>query len=125
MAHDNIATSFRVIHRRTSEDGLTWSDPELILAPDRLDPWDLQFYYLAQHRLGPWRVRFLGHYRVAAGTEDVEFMYSRDGRLWHRPMRQGRGSPGARKVRQTRTWFFMPGPFIDQGDTWLSLCTGV
>ena len=123
VAHDNIAMSLRVIHRRTSVDGLTWSDPELILVPDHLDPWDLQFYYLAQHRLGPLRVGFLGRYRVGAGTEDVEFMYSRDGRLWNRPMR-GAWFPRGPKGSPDSEMVFMPGPFIDKGDDWLSLYTG-
>jgi hypothetical protein len=123
VPYDNIAGSFRVIERRSSEDGLVWSSPELILVPDRLDPWDLQFYYLAQHRLGPWRLGFLGYYRVAFGTMDVEFIHSRDGRLWERPLRgpwfpRGpAGSPDSEMV-------YMPGPFIDKGDHWLSLYTG-
>jgi len=123
VASDSIPTSLRVIHRRISEDGLTWSPPELVITPDHLDPWDMELYYLAQHRLGPWRIGFLGAYRAAQRTIDVEFVYRRDGRVWHRPMR-GPWLPRGPHGSLDSEMVFMPGPFIDKGSHWLSLYTG-
>lgn len=87
--HDNAPQIIRVLHRRTSEDGLLWSDPELILIPDEHDPLDIQFYHLAVHQAEQWRVGMLGHYRCWAQSMDLELCFSRDGRHWHRPLRGG------------------------------------
>ena len=124
VAYDNAKVMLRVIHRRTSEDGLRWSDPELLLVPDEQDAWDQQFYYLAQHRLPDQRVGFLGRYRVVDQDMDIEFVYSRDGRKWHRPLRGAwlpRGPAGS--LDSTRV--YMPTHLIDRGDHWLGLYSAV
>ncbi|NOY81264.1 MAG: hypothetical protein GXP31_09700 [Kiritimatiellaeota bacterium] len=87
--HDNAPGVLRVIHRRTSDDGLAWSDPELVLTPDGGDPLDQQFYYLARIVEGEWRIGFLGNYRCWDQTMDVELCFSRDGLRWRRPLRGG------------------------------------
>ena len=111
--HDNAPKVLRTIQRRVSEDGLTWSAPELVITPDAHDPLDIQFYYLSMHRAaqatergthllktlrgaspfpcatGTWRIGFLGHYRVWEQTMDIELCLSRDGRRWRRPFRGG------------------------------------
>ena len=46
---DNAPGVSRVLHRRTSADGLDWSGPDLILVPDEDDPRHMQFYHLAVH----------------------------------------------------------------------------
>jgi hypothetical protein len=86
---DNAPQVLRAIHHRTSEDGLRWSAPELLIVPDEHDPLDQQFYYLAVHRQQDWRLGFLGHYRCWEQTMDVELCFSRDGRDWLRPLRGG------------------------------------
>jgi hypothetical protein len=98
VPYDNAPSILRAIGRRTSEDGLKWADPELVVLPDRKDPLDLQFYHLAQFRHEGWRVGMLGHYRVADQTIDLELAFSRDGRHWERPRRGAwvpRGAAGA------------------------------
>jgi len=95
--HDNAPGVLRTIHRRVSDDGLRWSDPELILAPDENDPMDQQFYHLAVHWQGQERVGFLGNYRLDEQTMDLEICFSSDGIRWDRPLRGGwipRGEPG-------------------------------
>lgn len=87
--HDNAPRVLRTIHRRESENGLDWGDPELIITPDADDPLDIQFYHLAVQRFGEWRLGFLGHYRCWEQTMDVELCFSRDGRDWQRPLRGG------------------------------------
>ena len=84
---DNAPMVRRTLHRRTSDDGLNWSDPELILVPDEHDPRHMQFYHLGVHYEGDWLVGFLGHYRCWEQTMDLELCFSRDGRRWHRPLR--------------------------------------
>lgn len=96
--HDNAPGVLRTIHRRVSEDGLWWSDPQLILVPDRQDPMDQQFYHLAVHWQGRERIGFLGNYRLDQQTMDQEICFSSDGVHWERPLRGGwipRGEPGA------------------------------
>ena len=124
VPYDNAKVMLRVIHARTSEDGLRWSDPHLLLVPDQQDAWDQQFYYLAQHRLPDQRVGFLGRYRTVDQDMDIEFVYSRDGRKWHRPLRGAwlpRGPEGA--LDSTRV--YMPTHLIDRGDHWLGLYSAV
>lgn len=121
--HDNAPGMLRVIHRRTSEDGLAWSDPELLIVPDERDPLDQQFYYLSQQRLDDLRIGFLGHYRVAEQTMDVEFTYSRDGHHWRRPLRGAwlpRGPAGAPDSEMV----YMPVSLLEQGPHWLGIYTG-
>lgn len=123
VAHDNAPFMVRVMARRTSEDGLRFSDPEFIVVPDEEDPWDQQFYYLTQHRFGSFRIGFLGHYRVHAQTMDIELAYSRDGSRWERPMRGAwmpRGLPGDSDGGMV----YMPNQLVDMGDHWLALYTG-
>ncbi|NLC47645.1 MAG: hypothetical protein GX766_11015 [Firmicutes bacterium] len=87
VPYDNAPRIRRIIHRRTTGDGLSWGDPEIVLWPDEEDPWDLQFYCLAQYLLGPRRMGIIGRYAVEAQTIDLEFAFSADGRIWDRPVR--------------------------------------
>ncbi|MFA6567917.1 MAG: hypothetical protein WCS96_06865 [Victivallales bacterium] len=87
IAHDNAAGWIRVIYRRTSNDGITWSAGEQVIAPDADDPSCLQFYYLAVAHLPEGRVGLLGHYNVQAQTMDIEWCFSADGIHWERPAR--------------------------------------
>ena len=88
VAHDNAPCVLRVIHRRTSKNGLDWSDPELVVLPDDKDPDDLQFYYMTNEYLENGRIGFLGHYLCNSQTMDVELCLSADGRNWSRPLRK-------------------------------------
>jgi hypothetical protein len=124
VEHDNARAMLRVLHRRTSENGLEWSDPEIVLVPDEQDAWDQQLYYLAQHRLEHLRIGFLGRYRTVDQDMDIELAYSLDGRHWRRPMRGAwlpRGPAGA--LDSVRV--YMPSHLIDKGDHWLGLYSAV
>lgn len=97
MAHDNAPGLVRVIDRRTSDDGLGWSDRTRVLVPDANDPVDQQFYFLSVTHTERGRVGILGHYRVGAQTMDLEWCFSTDGVAWERPLRSPwirRGRPG-------------------------------
>lgn len=122
---DNCADAARLIQRRTSEDGLNWSDPEMVIMPDGKDPWDLQFYFLAVQRHADMMIGSLGHYRVEDGQQsmDIELCFSRDGRKWERPLRGGfipRGSVGEMDCKG----IYAPNAWIDKGKSWLCLYTG-
>lgn len=123
VAHDNAPFMVRVMTRRTSEDGLRFSDPEFIAVPDALDPWDQQFYYLTQHRFGDFRIGFLGHYRVHDQTMDIELAYSHDGTRWERPLR-GAWMPRGPKEESDSGMVYMPNHLIERGDHWVALYTG-
>ena len=88
IVHDNAAGWVRVIERRTSQDGITWSRGTTILEPDADDPDDLQFYYLAANNTTEGRVGILGRYLVKAQTMDIEWCFSENGVNWSRPERK-------------------------------------
>ncbi|MBT7165861.1 MAG: hypothetical protein HN904_23980 [Victivallales bacterium] len=87
--HDNAPGALRIIHRRTSENGLDFSAAELVISPDEGDPLTQQFYYLSQHQERDWRIGFLGSYHCWDQTMECEMCFSRDGRHWDRPFRGG------------------------------------
>ncbi|MGC9346773.1 MAG: hypothetical protein ACP5JG_01435 [Anaerolineae bacterium] len=124
VAEDNVPDFNRMIQRRVSADGLTWSAPELVIQADARDPWDQQFYYLAVQYHEDWLIGSLGHYRVenAQQTMDLELAFSRDGRRWERPLRGGfiPREPGGRDAEGV----YPPNAWIDRGDDWLCLYTG-
>ena len=122
VPHDNAPGVLRTIHRRTSEDGLDWGAPELIITPDEHDPLDMQFYYLSVHREPEWRVGFLGHYRCWAQTMDIELCFSRDGRHWDRPLRGG-WIPRDPMPQRGCMSAYATSALIDRGESWLMLYT--
>lgn len=124
IAHDNAAGLIRVIDRRTSDDGLHWSDRRRVLVPDRGDPIDQQFYYLAVTHTEQGRVGMLGHYRVKAQTMDLEWCFSKDGIAWERPLREPwirRGRPGA----PDSYGIYAPHSLVRHAGRWWLFYTGV
>jgi len=122
---DNAPGVHRLIHRRLSDDGINWSDPELIIMPDQRDPWDLQFYFMQVQWHEDWMIGSIGYYRVEDGqqTMDTDLCFSRDGRRWERPVRGGwiPRSPeesGAMDTKGIYGWT----PWILQDNQWLALC---
>ena len=121
---DNAPGIHRLIHRRLSEDGIQWSDAELLIMPDERDPWDLQFYFLSVRTQEDWMIGRLGYYRVADGlqTMDTDLCFSRDGRNWERPVRGGwipRSTDGLDKMG-----IYAAGTWVDMGNRWLTLYSG-
>lgn len=123
VPHDNAPQIRRVMHRRTSDDGLLWSDPELIIIPDEHDAPDIQFYHLAVHHHDEWRLGMLGHYRCWAQTMDLEMCFSRDGRHWHRPLRGGFIPRG--DISDVDYYSIYPtSRMLPHGDDWLMIYDG-
>ena len=124
VAHDNAPGLVRVIDRRTSEDGLNWSDRRRVLVPDEDDPIDQQFYYLAVTHTERGRVGMLGHYRVEAQTMDLEWCFSKDGIAWERPLRRPwipRGRPG----EPDSYGIYAPHSLVEHAGQWWLFYTGV
>ncbi len=121
--HDNAPAVTRVIHRRDSEDGIVWSDPEIIITPDEHDPMHQEFYYLAAQPDGDWTIGMLGNYRCWEQTMDLELCFSRDTHHWVRPLRGGwvpRGGPD----EIDHMHIYATNRLIDRGDHWLLLYRG-
>lgn len=123
VPHDNAPQIRRVMHRRTSEDGLRWSDPDLILITDEHDPLDLQFYHLAVHEIDDWRMGMLGHYRCWAQTMDLELCFSRDGRHWQRPLR-GAYIPRGGMAELDHCYIYPANRLLEHGEDWLLIHDG-
>jgi hypothetical protein len=79
----------RLIARRTSRDGLHFSDPtQIILAPDWRDPADTQFMELGPLAVPGGYVATLAVFHNLTQTIDLQWAASRDGINWWRPERR-------------------------------------
>jgi len=122
--HDNAPRVLRTIHRRESDDGMTWSDPEMVILADEHDPLHQEFYYLAvQPDEGGWHVGMLGHYRCWEQTMDLELCFSRDTHGWVRPLRGG-WVPRGEIDEIDYMSVYATNRLIDMGDRWRLLYRG-
>ncbi len=79
----------RLIGRRTSPDGLRWSDPtRLVMTPDWRDPGDTQFMELCPLKVPGGYVATLTVYHNHTQRIDLQWAASRDGINWWRPDRR-------------------------------------
>lgn len=82
VEHDNAPDWLRVIHRRTSSDGLEWSPSERAIVPDSTDPIDLQFYCLVAKQLSGLTFGLTGYYQVRDQIIDIEPMLEINGKIF-------------------------------------------
>jgi hypothetical protein len=124
VAHDNIPKGFRVIDRLTSEDGITFNHRQRrVLAPDKDDPIDTQFYMLSVTHTSRGRVGVVSWYRVRAGNMELQYTHSNDGVHWQR-VRQPwikRGAPGS----PDSVTIYQPSSMIFHDNKWWLFYTGV
>lgn len=85
---DNAPRLRRCIGRLESRDGVTWSEPELILAPDRNEPEWQQYYGMTVSEYEGLWIGFPRYYHVREQFMQPHIVFSRDGRSWARPTRQ-------------------------------------
>ena len=79
----------RIIGRRTSPDGIHWSNPtELVLTPDWRDPADTQFMELNPLEYPGGYIAIVTVYHNHTQTIDLQWAASRDGVHWWRPDRR-------------------------------------
>ncbi len=121
--HDNAPRVLRTIHRRESEDALTWSDPEMLILADEHDPLPQEFYYLAVQPDADWNIGMLGHYRCWEQTMDLELCFSRDTHRWVRPLRGGWVPRGGIDEIDYMSCY-ATNRLIDLGDRWRLLYRG-
>lgn len=106
----------RVVHRRASVDGLAWSEPEIVLAPDAQDPVDAQFYVAQQYRHRGANLLVAGYFPARRQTMELMPAVSADGRRIRRPRR-----PWELRKRLPGDWnvrMLMPGGMIEH-EGWL------
>lgn len=78
----------RLIGRRTSPDGLQWSDPtQLVMTPDWRDPADTQFMELCPLKVPGGFIATVTVYHNHTQRIDLQLAASRDGIDWWRPDR--------------------------------------
>jgi hypothetical protein len=121
--HDNAPRVLRTIHRRISDDGLAWSDPEMLILADEHDPMHQEFYYLSIEPRGDWDIGMLGHYRCWEQTMDLELCFSRDRRRWARPLRGG-WIPRGEADDIDYMSIYSTNRLMDMGDFWRVLYRG-
>jgi len=82
---DNLTAMHRMISiwRASSIHG-SWTGPIAILEPDRLDPPDVQFYWLTPFRAGRGYAGFLHTHHTAEQIMDAQLVTSLDGWTWRR-----------------------------------------
>jgi hypothetical protein len=79
----------RVLARRTSKDGIHFSDPtQIIMAPDWRDPGDTQFMEICPLAVPGGYVATLTVFHNLTQTIDLQWAASRDGINWWRPERR-------------------------------------
>ena len=79
----------RIIGRRTSPDGIHWSNPtELVLTPDWRDPADTQFMELNPLEYPGGYIAVVTVYHNHTQNIDLQWAASRDGVHWWRPDRR-------------------------------------
>ncbi|MEX0641100.1 MAG: hypothetical protein WD468_00285 [Pirellulales bacterium] len=87
---DGNANWKHVMGRAESKDFIHWSKPQLVLAPDDLDPPSVEFHHSPVFYYNDRYFSLLQILNRAEnnGIIDVELALSRDGLLWNRPFRQ-------------------------------------
>ncbi len=78
----------RIVMRWTSPDGLTLSEPEIVLTPDEQDSPATQCYYLSKLDLEPYTVGIFGNFNTQNQRLLMEPIWSRDNRHWSRTTRR-------------------------------------
>jgi len=83
--YDIGAGSQRILTRRRSVDGSSWSPYEIILEPDWRDAHDTQFMDMGTIRQGQGIVAIVAVYHALDQRLDFQFAGSVDGKRWFRP----------------------------------------
>ena len=86
--YETSAGACRILARRTSEDGVEWSEPEQVVLPDWRDTHDTQFMEISVTPAPGGYIGVLTVYKTANQTIELQFAASRDGRYWWRPDRR-------------------------------------
>lgn len=77
----------RAIYRTESHDAMTWTEPDLVLAPDLDDEPDVEFYGMSVFERHGWHFGLLQHWQGDQDIIETRLTLSRDGKRWTRPLR--------------------------------------
>lgn len=89
IPYDNNARGgLRSVSRRTSPDGTTWGNEELVLTRDWRDPDYAQFLEICPVHVDGGYVAFINYYDAVTQTMCLQMAASRDGIHWWRPDRR-------------------------------------
>lgn len=75
----------RAVYLSESDDFASWTEPELVLAPDLNDEPDVEYYGMSVFERNGWYFGLLEYWRSAVDCIEVHLVFSRDGRNWLRP----------------------------------------
>ena len=75
----------RAIYISESDDFVSWTEPEPVLAPDLRDEPDIEFYGMSVFERHGWLFGLLEYWDSSEDCIEVHLAVSRDGRSWARP----------------------------------------
>ena len=75
----------RAIYRCESTDFKSWTDLELVLAPDLQDRPDAEYYGMSVFERNGWYFGLLEYFISSVDTVETYLVFSRDGKTWHHP----------------------------------------
>jgi len=82
-----LHTGGRAVYRSDSSDFTSWTEPELVLAPDLGDEPDVEFYGMSVFERNGWFFGLLEYWDGAADVIETHLVVSRDGISWMRTAR--------------------------------------
>lgn len=88
----------RAVYRSESPDFASWSEPELVLAPDLEDAPDVEYYGMSVFQRHGWHIGLLEYWRETVDTIETYLVFSRDGKRWQHP------SPRRPFIASTYDW---------------------
>ena len=79
-------TGGRAVYRSESVDFREWSEPELVMAPDRYDEPNVQIYGMSAFERHGWHFGLVEYWHDTPDVIETHLAISRDGRQWLRPL---------------------------------------
>jgi len=79
----------RAIYRTESTDFKSWTEPELVLAPDLVDRSDVEYYGMSVFERNGWYFGMLEYFFGDVDTVETYLVFSRDGKTWRHPTPRG------------------------------------
>ena len=75
----------RAVYRSESTDFISWTEPELVLAPDLEDGADIEYYGMSVFERNGWYFGLLEYFIGDIDTVETYLVFSRDGKTWRHP----------------------------------------
>ena len=72
----------RALYRSESPDFVSWTEPELVLAPDMEDAPDVEYYGMSVFERNGWYFGLLEYWEASVDALQTHLVFSRDGKTW-------------------------------------------